>query len=598
MSVEVVLRPGNQAGLTSLLNNLYTKGSAQYGKWLAAGQFQREFAPSAANLAAIRTYLASRGLSVGSTSSSFLLRAAGTSAQIEAAFGTAIDNYRSANGTSFFSNTRSASLPARWLPACWALSVSPTPSGCSRWRRPPNRDATAAAAPSCEVPYPKTLKQLKKITAPGQPFNGYGGGPGCSGLTPAQTNSLYNAPNAGPTAQGRGATVAVFELSAYTRSDITTWAQTFYGSAYTPPVKNINVDGGPTTPGDCPTGDTCVYGYGGDDEVEADIEEELSIAPDVHRLLVYNAPNDFTGQTSLDEYTRIANQDSADSVSSSWGECEPDAGQSYAEAENIIFEQMAAQGQSMFAASGDTGAFECIRDGTFDNWPPLEQLDPGTQPWVTSVGGTSFESFDPGNNPNPNYPNGRRGGVEHARPLQRIDNRDLELRRVRRWWRRPQHLLADAAYQQGPGVINADTVSGTANCALATKHEACREVPTSRQTAIHSPGTRSTAPDRTSTFPRTTRRGSRTRAPASPSGHPPLGAPGWFHIGGTSLDAPLMAAVFADRDAFNGVRTGNANEQLYALFNTPHSYSLVLPRHHRVEPGEQQQRPLPGDPEL
>src|SRR5580698_5027170 len=112
MSVEVVVRPGNQAGLTSLLNNLYTKGSAQYGKWLAAGQFQREFAPSAANLAAIRAYLASRGLSVRSTSSSFLLRAVGTSAQVEAAFGTSIDNYRSANGTSFFSNTRSASLPS------------------------------------------------------------------------------------------------------------------------------------------------------------------------------------------------------------------------------------------------------------------------------------------------------------------------------------------------------------------------------------------------------------------------------------------------------------------------------------------------------
>ena len=31
----------------------------------------------------------------------------------------------------------------------------------------------------------------------------------------------------------------------------------------------------------------------------------------------------------------------------------------------MVFEQMAAQGQSMFAADGDTGAFGCLRsDGT------------------------------------------------------------------------------------------------------------------------------------------------------------------------------------------------------------------------------------------
>lgn len=37
------------------------------------------------------------------------------------------------------------------------------------------------------------------------------------------------------------------------------------------------------------------------------------------------------------------------------------------------------------------------------------------------------------------------------------------------------------------------------------------------------------------------------------------GAPGWFHIGGTSLSAPLLAALFTDRDAFHGRRSGNAN---------------------------------------
>ena len=127
------------------------------------------------------------------------------------------------------------------------------------------------------------------------------------------------------------------------------------------------MDGGPLHP-ICPTGDTCppdFNGYAGDIEVDADIEMQLAISPDARHILVYNAPNDFTGQTELDEYTKIADDDIADVVSSSWGVCENDVSAAYVQAENLIFEQMALQGQSMFGAAGDTGAFDCIRsDGT------------------------------------------------------------------------------------------------------------------------------------------------------------------------------------------------------------------------------------------
>jgi len=45
-------------------------------------------------------------------------------------------------------------------------------------------------------------------------------------------------------------------------------------------------------------------------------------------------------------------------------------------------------------------------------------------------------------------------------------------------------------------------------------------------------------------------------------------APGWFQIGGTSLAAPLLVAIFADRDGYQGQRTGAANPLLYSLFNS------------------------------
>jgi subtilase family serine protease len=574
MSVDVVLQPGNATGLNSLLDGLYTRGGRDYDHWIAKGQFDAKFAPSRATVRSMTAYLQSKGLRVQRTVTPFLLRAIGSSARIDGAFATTIDNYRNSQGR-FYANSTPASVPADL-----ASRVLGVVGLTDTVRLRPTYQLTAASPakhsssePSCEIPYPQTLAELEAIPA-GGPFNGYGGGPGCSGLTPSQTNSIYNAPNAGARARGAGATVAVFELSAYNQSDITTWAHTFYGPRYQPRLVNINVDGGPLAPNtsQCPTGDTCFYGYGGDIEVEADIEQDLTIAPDASAVLVYNSPNDETGQTELDQYATIANQDIADSVSSSWDECEPDAGLAYAQAENLIFEQMAAQGQSMFSSSGDTGAFECLRDGTFSDWAPLEALDPSSQPWVTSTGGTSFESFDPGDNPTPSYPYGTEAVWNTLDVCSGNNSSTASSTGILNcsafgagggghsiFWPMPD-------YQKGPGVINPDTVSGTSNCALASAGQACREVPDISANSDPLTGyaeyctgssyvsPNPTGPDYTSACVGLT---------------PTPGAPGWFHIGGTSLSAPLYGALFTDRDAFLGHRAGSANYLLYALFDNP-----------------------------
>jgi subtilase family serine protease len=581
MSVELVLQPGNKAALSSLLKALYTPGSADYGHWLAAGQFDSRFAPSRATVQAMTAYLKGKGLSVQRTSTPFLLRAIGSSAQIDTAFATTINNYRNAKGVTFYSNATAASVPASLASRVLGVvgltsTVRLQPAAqvaSSRSAAPSSPAGHSSGEPSCEIPYPQTLAELQAIPANG-PYNGYGGGPGCSGLTPSQTNSIYNAPKAGSRAKGAGANVAVFELSAYNHSDIATWARTFYGSGYHPRLANINVDGGPLAPNtsQCPAGDTCFYGYGGDVEVTADIEQDLTVAPDANSVLVYNAPNDETGQTELDEYAAIANQDKADSISSSWAICEPDAGLAYAEAENTLFEQMAAQGQSMFSSSGDTGAFECIRDGTFSDFAPLESLDPASQPWVTSTGGTSFTSFDPGDNPDPRYPrgteevwntldvcSGNNSSTATSTGILNCGNYGAGGGGHSIFWPMPN-------YQRGPGVINAYTVSGPGNCSLAAAGQPCREEPDISANsdpltgyAEYCTGSTYVSPNPTGTDYESGCLGI-TKTP---------GAPGWFHIGGTSLSAPLLAALFTDRDAFHGHRAGNANYLLYALFDNP-----------------------------
>jgi len=108
----------------------------------------------------------------------------------------------------------------------------------------------------------------------------------------------------------------------------------------------------------------------------------------------------------------MAKDNEADSISTSWGiVCEYFVNSQITLAENQIFLQMATQGQSIFAASGDSGAYGCARIGFL---PPAGQElqigDPNNQPYISAVGGTSFQgpdgvtTFDPGKNLHPTYP--------------------------------------------------------------------------------------------------------------------------------------------------------------------------------------------------
>lgn len=573
MQIEVAIVPRDQAGLASLLDEQYTPGSALYHQWLAKGQFDVRYEPTAATRAAVAHYLAASGLTVLPSDSPFLVRASGSSAHVSRAFHTTLSMYKDPRGVWYFAN----STPV-WLPSTMAGGVqgvigltntirdSRQTVPVTSMTRPPG---SSSASASCETPYP-SRQELFTMVKTGVLFPyGYGGGPGCNGLTPSQINSLYGAPNVGPRGKGHGVTLGLFELSAYQESDIDTWAHQFYGPGYAPPLVNINVDGGPLNP-ICPPGDICpasaLY-YAGDIEVDADIEAQLSVAPDAGSLLVYNAPNDETGQTTLDEFIAIATDDKADVISSSWGVCENDIPPGYAMTENIIFEQMAAQGQSMFGAAGDTGAFDCIRsDGT----TIINVDDPPSQPWVTSVGGTSFETDNPGINPHPSYPS----GVEtvwnvdslcsDAPVSSALDGNDGFFWCAQtgaggggssQYWSLP-------SYQRGPGIINPDTTygNGSTHCIFAKIGSPCREVPDISANADqftpyaeYCTGSPSLLNSVCATIKST---------PA-----------GWFGIGGTSLSSPLWSAIIADRDGYRGVRSGNINPLLYSLYDTdPSAY--------------------------
>jgi subtilase family serine protease len=175
---------------------------------------------------------------------------------------------------------------------------------------------------------------------------------------------------------GQSVHVAIAEFEADSPSDIAAY-QACYGTSAT--VNYIPVDGGAT-----PSSDTNA-------EAALDIEDLIGLAPQAI-VDVYQAPSGSNGDV-LDVYSTIVDNDTDPVVSTSWGECELDqiaSDSSFLGTEQSLFQQAATQGQTVFAAAGDSGSTDCLGDAKSPNQALLAVDDPASQPYVVGVGGTSI----------------------------------------------------------------------------------------------------------------------------------------------------------------------------------------------------------------
>ena len=335
VSLALTLPLRDQAGLDTLLRRLYTPGDPMQGRFLTPAEFTERFGPTAQDYAAVADFARRSGLSVTSTHPNrLLLDVSGPAAAVERALGVHLQQYRSAQGRLFRAPDSEPLIPA-------ALA---------------GRLAGVAGLDTLAVRRPHLRPALGPAGGTGQ-----GGG-----LSPADIRNAYGLSGS---ATGAGETIALYELDGYTAADIAVYQKT-YGLPPLP-VQNVLVDGAAGTPGS------------GADEPTLDIELALALTPGLSRILVYETPNG-TDANILDGYNRIATDNFAKQISTSWGSPESQNSQALLQGENTIFQQMAAQGQSIFSATGDNGAYD---DGV-----SLSVDDPGSQPYVTGVGGTSLTS--------------------------------------------------------------------------------------------------------------------------------------------------------------------------------------------------------------
>lgn len=373
------LTPRNEAGLKQFITAVTTPGSASYHHYLKKGEFARRFGPSAATIAAVRSALEKDRLQIKGVSSNHLLVSfSGSAGKVEAAFHTGLARYQLPNGKVGRATTRAVRLPASISSKVSVVTgldnlVHPAPAGLVR--------ASKAAAAS--HPAAKAAAVPHVAGAPAACANAQEAAAEYGGLTDDQIANAYGAFSLYKTGDtGQGQSVGIFELEPFASSDIAAFDQCYFGaSAAAQMAKRLHVvpvDGGE------PSGT-------GEGEAVLDVEDISALAPGAN-IDVYEAPNTTFG--SLDEYNTMVSSDRDQVISSSWGLCEAAVQQGepgFQQEENAIFEQAAAQGQSVFAAAGDNGSDDC---NAFETDTPVSPVlsvdDPGSQPYVTSVGGTTI----------------------------------------------------------------------------------------------------------------------------------------------------------------------------------------------------------------
>ncbi|HZZ98103.1 MAG TPA: protease pro-enzyme activation domain-containing protein [Jatrophihabitantaceae bacterium] len=493
----IALQPRDSAKLAADAHAVSDPHSPQYRHYLAPHQFAALYGPTATTVNAVQRTLRAAHLHVGSVSDNgLLMHFRGTAGTVASAFHTRLQTYRLADGAT---GIRTSSAPA--LPSSIAAHVTAI-TGLNRsfrlqpmYRRVTHQQQRTGPAPKV----PHFAGEAKPCQAAAQTAKLE------NGLTLDRIAHAYGLDPLYKSGDlGQGTTIGIFELAPFVRSDVRTFDTCYFGksvaTAMSGRLHNINIDGGSGTG----------FAPGGTAEADLDVEFASALAPKA-TIDVYSGNPGDTNDGFVDTYNAIVTADVAKVVSVSYGSCEQNFQEILAagalNVENQIFEQAALQGQTFVAASGDSGADTCSPNGSgAPTQPYLSVADPSSQPFVMSVGGTAITDAVKGPVEHV-WNNGAFGGAAGGG--------------VSSIWGAPswQQGASNSTDQAALARAYAD---GAPKCLDAVNGGVCRQLPD-----------------------------------VSAEGDPNTGAPamfdandgGWFDIGGTSVSAPLWAAML---DLVNG----------------------------------------------
>ena len=352
LSIALPLR--NSGELNKLLGEIYDPSSPNYHRYLTSEDFAKRFSPSEGDYEALKAFAESHGLKIiGTHPNRTLLDVNGSVADIEKAFHVNMRVYQHPGEARTF---RGPDTDPSLDLAVPVLSISGLDDFNSP--RPMNLNTTSFRKLLARTDSKNLRDGLDTTRAASAPI------PYATGTGPRATfmgKDFRAAYAPGVSLDGAGQAVGLFELDGYFASDVTEYEK--LAGLPNVPITNVLVNGFSGGAGS------------GNMEVALDIDMVISVAPGLSKVIVYEG----TGANANAILNRMATDNFAKQLSSSWG-----FGSQADPAREQIFQQFAAQGQSMFQASGDNGAW------TGAIFPPSDDA------WLTIVGGTSLDTVTSG----------------------------------------------------------------------------------------------------------------------------------------------------------------------------------------------------------
>jgi kumamolisin len=344
MSLDIVLPLRNQAGLDSLLQQLYDPTSANYRQFLTVAEFTERFGPTQQDYDSVVNWALANGLTVsGSAPNRLNVHVTGPVENIQSAFHVNMNSYQHpTESRAFFSADREPKVD---LPI-------------SLWR--------VAGLDNYSIPHPAGLS--KNANANVQPRATTGSGPSASFLGSDMRAAYYG----GTSLTGAGQTLGLLEYYGTDLADVTTYF-TNAKQTNSVPITLLSVDG---------TSTSCVYTKAGgncdDTEQTLDITQAIGMAPGLSSLVVYVGSSDSAIFNAMATHSPLNAQLSS---SWTWWPADPTTDDPY-------FKEFAAQGQNLFQAAGDSGKW--TTSGT------ASEIYPADDVYVTSVGGTNLNTASAG----------------------------------------------------------------------------------------------------------------------------------------------------------------------------------------------------------
>ena len=376
--VQLLLRrpAERQAAFDAAVEALHTPGSSSYHKWLTPSVIGAEFGLSDADVYSLTSYLESEGFTVNFVSpGNNLIDFTGTAAQIEHSFQTQIHNVQLVNGELRYAALQPAAIPTALAPAVVGfVSLGNAERPRPLLRKPLPAQQTAAMLAHTSRALPQNTETIDNTTY--------------YDVGPQDFYTIYNETpllTASSPINGNGQTIALLEETDINTGDVTHFRMTFNVLPNAPSLTVLHGSGAVTC------GDPGILNSANDDEEgEAVLDTEWAgaVAPAATLLFVSCASTRTTAGIFLSAETVIYNN-LAGTMSLSYGEYEGGAGSENAMA-NDLWEQAAAQGETVVVSSGDSGSDAEDQDAKFATHG-LNVSGFSSTPYNVSAGGTDFQ---------------------------------------------------------------------------------------------------------------------------------------------------------------------------------------------------------------